>query len=141
MSESMIDFGAMNLDEAVDPVCAPAGEYKLRCVGVKIGETGQASKNPGRPFLLPRFEIIEMPTAKELTRYVGLPCEGMDEKTRNYAMLGVKNLLLAMGLKPGKKYNPETDWVGCECFALLKVVDNNDEYGEQNDVVRFVAPK
>lgn len=121
----------MNFDDAVEPTVVDPGEYKIRIVDVKVAEN-----KSGNPYVLPRFEIPDEPTAKEFTKYMGLPHDDMNEKQLNSAKFNMKKFCLAFGIDPAAPGEPD-DWKGLEGWALLGV-EENDEYGDQNYVKSFI---
>jgi len=133
----------MGDEEYTQPTAVPGGsEYKLRIVDVKTDPSHDdnlpRNKN-GDAYLLPRFEIVGEPTAKEFTRYMGIPGNDMDAKKRNQAGYMIKLFLQAFDLDSASLADP-SDLIGAEGWAILGL-EETDEYGEQNFVKKFIAPK
>ena len=135
-------MGFLDIDfsDVQEPSAVPGDqEYKLRIVGVKTDENGNLPTNKnGQEYLLPRFEIVGEPTAKEFTRYIGMPDSSMDAKQLNNAKWALKSFFEAFDLDPN---NVTIDgMVGAEGWAILGLEETN-EWGEQNFVKKFIAPK
>ena len=134
---------SVNLDDVTEPTAVPGGsEYKVRIVDVKTDESnadGLPRNKNGQPYLLPRFEIPEEPTAKEFTAYLGLPTDDMDPKQKNGAGYKLKNFLATFDLDADALGDP-SDMVGAEGWAILGLEDS-PEWGEQNFVKKFITPK
>ena len=134
---------SVNLDDVTEPTAVPGGEeYKVRIVDVKVDSsnpTGLPHNKNGQPYLLPRFEIPEEPTAKEFTTYLGIPTDDMDPKAYNAAGFKLKNFLATFDLDASALSNPE-DIKGAEGWAILGLEDS-PEWGEQNYVKKFISPK
>jgi hypothetical protein len=124
---------AGDVNDAVEPIVVAAGEeYKIRIIGCD----SKMNKND-EPYMLPRFEVSDEPLAKEFTKYLPLPFQGMDEKKTNNAKLGLKRLFDAFSFEPSGDFDTE-DLVGLEGWAILGI-EKNDQYGDGNFVKRFVA--
>ena len=120
----------LDFSDVVEPRTVEADkEYKLRITDVKEG----TNKN-GEPYLMPRFEILDEVGAKDFTKYLGLPSASMDAKKMNNTKYGLKLFLEAFGLPAASE---PSDWVGAEGWAILGV-EENDQYGAQNFVKKFV---
>lgn len=133
----------IDYENSQEPTAVPADqEYKLRIVDVKTDlstPTGLPTDKNGNYYLLPRFEIIDEPLAKEFTRFIGLPHEGMDEKKKNSTGYALKTFLAAFDLDSRSISDP-TDMVGAEGWAILGL-EETEQYGEQNYVKKFIIPK
>jgi len=138
------------LDDVQEPFAVPGDqEYKIRLVDVRTG-----NNKSGNPYLLPVFEIPDEPTAKEFTKYLGLPHEGMSPKQLNSRGWTMKSFCHAMDIDVGmfEDYvetfinNPEADppdnsfMIGADGWAILGL-EESDQWGEQNYVKKFVVPK
>jgi len=129
---SMLD---MNLGDAQEPKAVPADEeYKIRILTCRSDN----DKN-GDPYLLPMFEIPDQPTSKGFTKFLRVPHQDLDAKQLNSAKWTMKMFLEAFGMDPGRPFDPE-ELSGKEGWAILGVSDD-EEYGEQNYVKKFIAPK
>lgn len=128
-------FLDIDLSDVQEPSAVPGdAEYKLRIVDVR-----QADDKNGNPYILPRFEIPEEPSAKEFTKFLRLPHEGLDAKQLNSAKWQLKLFFDAFGVDPSSLNNVD-DLVGEEGWAILGLEDS-DQWGEQNFVKKFIVPK
>ena len=119
--------------DAVEPKAMPAGEYKLRITSALMG----VDKN-GHDYFLPRFEIPKEPFAKEFTRFFGLPHSEMTDKQVNAAKFNLDSFKKCFKIKKDKFSMDEI--IGMEGWAILGLGED-DEYGEQNYIKKFILPK
>ena len=119
--------------EATEPKAVSAGEHKLRIVGATI----DIDKN-GHPYFLPRFEIVGKPTARDFTKFHGLPHEDLDEKQLNAALWNLGQFKACFQVPAGKI--PLNETVGLEGWAILGMKEDA-EYGEQNTLRKYILPK
>ena len=122
----------MNFDDVVEPKAVPEGEYELR-----ITEVTQDNNKNGEPYILPKFDIVEEPTAKTVTKYMALPIATMDEKKKNNTRLRLKRFFEALGIDASAGVNLD-ELAGETVWAMLGLEDD-EEYGESNYVKKFVA--
>jgi len=130
---SILDLTQHNMEDVVEPEAVQEGEYKLRlieCEGVKENASGN-------PYILPRFEIPEEPTSKDLTHYMALPHDGMDAKDLNKTLARLKTFGEAFGVDFGRQVEFE-ELAGLEGWAILGHKDD-EEYGPQNFVKKFIT--
>ena len=121
----------LDVGDAQEPTTLEAdSEVKLRIV------SGKLSQN--KDYLVPRFEIVDEPLAKELTHPVQLPSDEMDAKTLNRVKWNMKEFLDTFGLPT--LFNPVDDLPGAEGWAILGHRED-DTYGEQNTIKKFLPPK
>lgn len=128
-----------NMDDVQDPTAVEAGEYKIRIID--FGD-GVREAESGNPFIMPRFEIVGEPLAKDFNNYLGLPYEGMDAKKLQRCLAQLKNFCIAFGitfdiLNACIATNEFEELLGLEGWALLSKKDD-PEYGEQNGIKKFV---
>jgi hypothetical protein len=126
-------FLDINLGDAQEPKAAKEGEYIVRIVDINEG----IDKN-GHNYLQPILDIPGEPTAKSFSHFLGLPYEGMDEKSRNNSKWRLKLFFEAFGIDHSKTIDTAAI-KGRQAWAILGV-DSNDQYGEQNFVKKFVRP-
>ena len=125
----------IDVTDAQEPKVVPADEeYELRIIDAKTD-----TNKDGNPYLLPRFEVVGEPLAKDFTKYIGLPHEEMDAKQLHRAKWALKSYLECFGL-PTSGQLVVGDMVGLTGWGILGVEDN-EQYGEQNYVKRFIARK
>ena len=123
----------VDVSDAVEPmVMEPNEEYKIRIVDVRV----DVDKN-GHDYFMPRFEVVDQPTAKEFSRFYGLPHADMDPKQLNNCKFALKTFFEAFGIDPANGVDPEA-MKGLEAWAILGVKEDA-EYGAQNIVKKFVA--
>ncbi len=130
---TIVDLTQHNMDEVVEPQAVEEGEYKIRlieCDGVR-------ENSAGNPYILPRFEIPEEPTSKDFTHYMALPHSDMDAKTLNKTLARLKLFGQAFGVNFGQQVD-FAEMAGIEGWAILGLQDN-DEYGPQNFIKKFLA--
>lgn len=128
---SIIDLSDQDVMNTPDPIVMDAdSEVQLRIIACD-----HKNNKDGNPYILPRMEVIDEPLAKEVTKYLGLPHPGMDEKQLMRAKNALKHFFNAFDVP--EKFDPE-DLVGMEGWAILGV-EESDEYGESNYVKRFVT--
>ena len=123
-------FLDIDVGSAIEPRSVPADvEYELRIIEVKYG----VDKN-GNPYIMPRFEVINEVGAKDFTKFLGLPTNSDDAKKKNSKAWAIRALCTAFKLNA----NSDTDtWVGATGWAILGV-EENEQYGPQNYIKRFV---
>jgi len=129
---SLLDI---DVGDAQEPKVVPADEeYELRIIDAKTD-----TNKDGNPYLLPRLEVVGEPLAKDFTKYIALPHEEMDAKQLNRTKWALKNYLECFGL-PTEGKLVVGDMVGSTGWGILGVEDN-EQYGEQNYVKKFIAKK
>ena len=131
MEETFLDFDTSG---AVEPKAVSAGEYKIRITGAVI----DYDKN-GHQYFMPRFDIPSEPYSKDFTRFFSLPHDEMNDKQLNNAKFNMDAFKLCFGIKKNKFSIDEI--TGLEGWAILGVGKEDEEYGVQNFIKRFIAPK
>lgn len=133
----LLDLASMDLENAPEPSVLDAGtEAKLRIMEVRKGE----DKN-GHDYILPRFEVVDEPTAMDFTQFMYVPDKDwMDEKRLIRAKDSLRKFLLAFEVDLSMKIDLENDLDGREGWAILGV-SRDDEYGDKNTIRKFIAPK
>lgn len=126
----MTFLSELDLDNVKEEVVVPEGEYKVKITGFSEG----VDKN-GNPYLLVFMAPDYDEPAKEFSYFLGKPDPNDDPRRFNRKLRDIKNFLQAFGLD--KDSDPDS-WVGEEAWALLGVKED-DEYGEQNYVKRFLV--
>jgi hypothetical protein len=143
MSDYMLDFSNDDLEDGQRLQAASDGEYRLRLKDWKMDEDGKiklTSAN-GKPYIMPIFEIINCPEedyTKDITHYIGLPdSESMTAKQVKNAKAIVREFWEALRVDYSRPIDPE-ELLGSEVDALLNVTDD-PQYGERNNIVRFIV--
>ncbi len=133
----MIDMSDQGIDESQEPHSVkPGDEHKLVIVSVNSG----TDKNDF-DYIMPKLEIIGDPYAKDFSHFLHIPDKDkMDAKTLNKAKWNFSVFAKCFGIDLSRPTDPSDDWPGAEGYAILGVGDN-EEYGEQNFVKKFVTPK
>ena len=129
---TVVDLTGQSIDEAQDPICVTPGEYKLRlieCDGIRQNKADN-------DYILPRFEVVGEPLAKDFTYYLPLFSEDYDEKRSSRVAAGIKNFCLCFGI-PTDSFDTD-ELQGLEGWAMLGVSDD-PQYGEQNYIKKFVV--
>lgn len=119
--------------DAIEPKAVAAGEYKIKIVNVSI----DTDKN-GHPYMLPRFEVVGEPAAKDFTQFLRLPHDELSEKQLNAAKWNLSQFKQAFGMGEGKISLDEM--MGLEGWAILGVRED-EEFGQQNTLRKYIAAK
>lgn len=126
---SLLDY---NLQEIPDLEVMPEGEHQVRCVRAEEG----TSNKSGDPYILLRLEIVGEPNVKQITNPIMLPGENSDERETNSRLRRLKQAVEAFSLDPT---NVDTeDFEGKTAWAFL-TEESDPEYGDQNNVRRFIS--
>ncbi len=130
---------AGRLDDAVELSTVRSGEYKVRLLQINEG----IDKN-GSEYVQPRLEIANDLYTKDFTYFIGLPGPYDDAKQMNKKKLKINDFCLAFGtrmqtISEFKELCKSGDLIGMEAWAVLKEKES-DEYGMQNEIVRFIKP-
>lgn len=132
---SLIDLSTMDLENVSEPTPVPGDEeYELRILEVILKE----NKN-GEPYIMPRFEVIGHPTAKDFGEYIPLPHSGMDPKKMERSKYRLKLFLTTFNLPLTTSLDIE-DMVGSTGWAILGV-ESDEQYGDSNKIKRFLPPR
>jgi hypothetical protein len=129
------DMFLPDFDDTYEETCLPTGTTaELRIIHVKEGQDKHGA--PDRRFML---EIVDMPYAKPINYYIGLPGPNDNPRTKNQKNLRLRKFLAAFGIPEGmpfswKALQGETAW------AILSYVPEG-EYPDKNEVKQWVSPK
>jgi len=127
-------FLDVDTGDAVEPKAVPGGEYQLQIVGAIMG----VDKN-GHDYFLPTFGILNEPYSKDFTKFFGVPHDEMNEKQINAAKFNLGAFKDCFGIKKGKFSMDEI--LGNTGWAILGLGKEDPEYGVQNYIKKFIAPK
>jgi len=131
---SLLDIGE-GVADAPEPKAVPADEeYKIRI----LSATQDMDKNQ-EPYFLPRFDIADQPLSKDFTKFIRIPHSGLDEKAMARARSQLRIFLECFGLPTSGQIDLE-DMQGKTGWAILGV-EETEQYGEQNYIKKFIAPK
>lgn len=128
------------LDDTVELTSAKPGEYKVRILGFNSG----VDKN-GNDYYQVRLEIADDPYKKDFTYFLGLPGQYDEAKQMNAKKTKIINFFLAFNIpapssvSEARELFASGDLMGLEAWAVLAEKDN-DEYGMQNEVKKFIKP-
>ena len=129
---SILDLTDQNVNESQDPVAMAANtEARIRIVAIK-----QDTDKNSNPYILPRFEIIDEPLAKEFTKFLHLPNPEMTEKKLNACKNNLRHFFAAFDVDTSGPIDLD-NLIGEEGWAILGL-ETNEQFGEQNYVKRFV---
>jgi len=133
-------FDGMDLDGAKAPDVVDANsEVKLRILSVKVDK----DKN-GLDYVMPLFEIVGDGFTQDFSHFLHVPNgdnkREMELKKFEKARFRMNEFLKAFDIDASRPGDPADDWPGQTGFAIVGV-NETDEYGKQNYVKRFVAPK
>ena len=122
-----------NLDDVPDLVVAEEGEHLLTVLNVAHHDS---DKN-GNPFLMVLFSVGDAENTKTVSHFIGLPGgkdskpEADDKLRRLGYFCDAFNISLPIDV---------AEMEDKQGSAILKISED-EEYGEQNKIRRFVAPK
>ena len=129
---SILDLSNMNIKDTADPIVINAdSEIEVRILEVKM----DTDKN-GNPYILPRFEVVGEPLAKDFTKFLSIPTQKLDPKKFENAKRSLKNFGLCFDIDFDIKQDVN-DMVGKTGWVIVGV-ETTDEYGEQNYIKKFV---
>ena len=136
---SMLDLTSQ-LDEiegAEEPTVAEAGEeYKLCIISVREG----TDKN-GLDYFAPLYEVVGAPMVKEFGGFLHVPNKDlMTEKQYKRSLYAIKVFAACFGLDLSRPVDYEDDLPGLEGWAILGSKED-DVYGEQNTIRKYISPK
>jgi len=139
MESSMLDLTGLidEINDAPEPTVAKAGtEQKLRIVSVRTG----TDKN-GCDYFMPVYEIPDMPMVKEFSHFMYVPDKkNLSEKQYMRALYAVKVFTKCFDIDISRPIDYEDDLPSHTGWAIVGVRDS-DEYGEQNTIRKYIAPK
>ncbi len=125
----------LDVGDAQEPITVAADEErKLRITSCHVTESDKGT------FLIPRFEVIDEPFAKEFTSPLRIPTDDLGEKELNRAKWNLKVFFETFEFEVRGEFDPKDDLPGCEGWAILGIRES-DDYGEQNTIKRYLPPK
>ncbi|MCK5607082.1 hypothetical protein KAR91_34680 [Candidatus Pacearchaeota archaeon] len=126
----------LDLDEAKEPTVVDANEE----VELRIVSCRKDNNKNNEPYIMPRFEVVGDDYAKEFTKYLNLPTSNMGAKQLNQCKWGLKAFFECFRIDHTRSIDHEQDLPGETGWAIVGVGES-EEYGEQNYVKKFIAPK
>lgn len=144
MTEYMLDFSDDDLESGRELVAADEGEYRVRIKDWRTDEDGSIVRKTadGRPYILPVLEVIDCEQAeytKDFSHFLWLIDDDMDAKKKNNARFALREFWTAFGIDYRQPIDPESA-IGATADALL-TIQNDDEYGPQNRVKKFMISR
>lgn len=133
MGDSILDI---DTGDAIEPACVEDGEYKIRITGFKKDKSDKivrTKEETGNKFFIINFEIPQEAASKSFSKFFSVPVEGMEPKRLNSVKWELECLKRAFGLAE-LNFN---QMIGREGYAILRKT-SSEEYGEQNDIVKFI---
>ena len=130
-----MSFLGQDFDNVFEPKSMKEGEYQFRVLDAQV----KTSQKTGGEYISAKLEIIGEPEAKDINHVMMLPTANDDLKQKNKRLTAIQYFLKACGLEPSNVDNIQ-EVVGCTGWALL-TEEADPEYGSQNRVRRFIAPK
>lgn len=126
------------IKEAPEPKILPKGsEVKARIIAVR---TGVSDKNDCT-WYSPVFDVPDDPMVVEFNDFMWeLDREKLTAKEFQRTMFRFKQFATAFGLDYSRPFNWEDDLVGLEGWMILGS-RKSDDYGDQNNVSKYVLPK
>lgn len=125
----------VNVNDVEDLHIAAAGEYLLEVRSAEV----KKSEKTGGDYLMVWFMFKEEPGTKDISNVFMMPTEEDDERTKGNRLRALKNFCKAFEYDASDGIESD-DLVGLEGYAIVGEKDD-PEYGEQNNVRRWVVPK
>lgn len=127
----------LNLADAQEPeLLKPDREYLMKVFKVTQKESKSTA---GNFYLEVVLEPVENPLAKMVTHRLMLPGPDDEQRTRNNRTWAIKSFVQAIGLDPAVQQDTQS-WVGEQCW-IIAGVESDPEYGEKNNVKKFIAKR
>jgi len=132
--------GASILDidtsSAQEPTVVPDGEYMIRITGFRKDSEGNIvrTSDKGNQYFIVTFDIPQEEMSKGLSKVFSVPTSDMEAKRQNAIKWDLECFKRAFNLID-INFN---SMIGKEGYALLKVT-NSAEYGEQNEIRKFIT--
>lgn len=137
---AMSDYSDLEkkIKDAPELKVLPKGsEVKARIIAVRSG----VSEKNGCTWYSPVFDVPKEPLALEFNHFMwDLDEDKLDAKQYSRAIRSFKEFAECFGLDYTKPFDWEDDLVGLEGWVILGM-NKSDEYGDQNKINKFVAPK
>ena len=139
---SLIDYSDMEqeINDAQEPTVLPKGtEVKVRIIQVRQ----ETSEKSGNDYLMPLYEVLGdgMEMVKEVSDFLWvLDKENLSAKDYARALDQFKKFAKCFGIDLSRPFDPEEDLVGLEGWIIVGL-RKSDEYGEQNNVSKYILPR
>lgn len=128
------DLTEMGIANGKEPKAIKDGsEVQLRIIDV----TEDSDKN-GHDYIMPRFEVVNEPLAKDFTKFLHIPDkEWMDPKKLNSTQWDMQNFLTCFGMDVSGRVNFRDQLPGKTGWVILGSKDD-PEYGTQNYIKKYL---
>lgn len=137
---SLVDYSDIqgDIQDAPEPKVLDAGtEVKVRIIGAR---TGVSDKNDCSWFM-PTYDVPDEPMVKEFNDFFwDLDREKLTDKEYQRALYKFKIFAAALGIDYSRPLDWEDDLPGHEGWLIVGI-KKSEEYGEQNTVRKYVAPR
>lgn len=132
-------FLDLNLADVKELVALPEGEYELRLNKAEMRTVSNTNSSYyGAQFLLLSFDVPGEADSKGISHTLFLPRDQDDDKQKNNRLRSIKNFCDAFGVDYSQGIDiEELNTSAATGWAMLKV-EEDEEYGEQNRIRRFV---
>jgi len=126
---------SVNVNEVEDLHIVPSGEYLLEIRSAEV----KKSVKTGGDYLMVWFQFKEEEASKDVNNVFMLPTDEDDERKKGSRLRALKSFCQAFEYDASNGIESE-DLVGLEGYAIIGERED-PEYGEQNYIRRWVAPK
>jgi hypothetical protein len=139
---ALIDYSDMEQEilDAQEPTVLPKGtEVKVRIIQVR---SGTSEKNDA-DYLMPMYEVQGegMEMVKEVSDFMWvLDRDKLPAKDYARALDQFKKFAKCFGIDLSRPFDPEEDLIGLEGWIIVGL-RKSDEYGEQNNVSKYILPR
>jgi hypothetical protein len=137
MTGNRIDPSAWGLGDIPEPAVLDDGtEAKVRIVSVRDAETNDQKI----PYWRVTLEVPDEPLVKDFSHNLYKPHEGQSKKQDFNTKYAIQNFMKAFNLDMTNSFDPFTDWIGEEAWAIVGMREDKD-YGKQNSIRKWILPK
>jgi len=138
------DWEGENLNDSHEPTVAKEGEYTIKLKDWKTDDEGHVIRldSSDKKFMLPLMEVIDCEGSefmKEFTHFLRLPSEEMTAKDNNKAKWNLKIFFESFGIDYQGRMDFSEVAEGDYTADVILGVQDNDEYGDQNYIKKFVS--
>jgi len=138
---SLVDYSDLEqaIAEAPEPKVLPRGsEVKARIINVNEG----ISDKNGAHWYMPVFDVPDDPMVIEFRDFFWdlADASKLDEKNAQRSVYKFKTFADAFGIDYTKPFSWTDDLIGLEGWVILGI-KKDDDYGEQNTVTKYIAPR
>ena len=133
MNETLLDI---DTSDSREPTVVEPNEYKIRITGFRKDSDGKVirTSEAGNKFFIVVFDIPDEEFSKGLSKMFMVPTPEMEPKRLNAVKWDLECFKRAFGLAEINFSN----MVGKEGYAILGV-SHSEQYGDQNEVKKFVT--